>query len=84
MIVTDVGKSGLIAQKIAATLSSTGTPAVHLYPSEALHGGLGLVQKGDVLIAVGKSGESDERNALLPRLRAVGAKIVALTQSRRN
>lgn len=79
VIVTGVGKSGLIAQKIAATLSSTGTPAVHLDPSEALHGGLGLVQKGDVLIAVGKSGESDELNALLPRLRAVGAKIVAIT-----
>jgi arabinose-5-phosphate isomerase len=79
VIVTGVGKSGLIAQKIAATLSSTGTPAVHLDPSEALHGGLGLVQKGDVLIAVGKSGESDELNALLPRLRGIGAKIVALT-----
>ena len=79
VIVTGVGKSGLIAQKIAATLSSTGTPAVHLDPTEALHGGLGLVQKGDVLIAVGKSGESDELNALLPRLRALGVKIVALT-----
>ena len=78
-IVTGVGKSGLIAQKIAATLSSTGTPAVHLDPTEALHGGLGLVQKGDVLIAVGKSGESDELNALLPRLRALGVKVVALT-----
>jgi len=78
-IVTGVGKSGLIAQKIAATLSSTGTPAVHLDPTDALHGGLGLVQKGDVVIAVGKSGESDELNALLPRLRAIGAKIVALT-----
>ena len=79
VIVTGVGKSGLIAQKIAATLSSTGTPAVHLDPSAAQHGGLGLVQKGDVLIAVGKSGESDELNALLPRLRAIGAKVVALT-----
>jgi arabinose-5-phosphate isomerase len=79
VIVTGVGKSGLIAQKIAATLSSTGSPAVHLDPSEAQHGGLGLVQKGDVLIAVGKSGESDELNALLPRLRAIGVKIVALT-----
>lgn len=79
VIVTGVGKSGLIAQKIAATLSSTGTPAVHLDPSEAQHGGLGLVQKGDVLIAVGKSGESDELNALLPRLRGLGVKIVALT-----
>lgn len=79
VIVTGVGKSGLIAQKIAATLSSTGSPAVHLDPTEALHGGLGLVQKGDVVIAVGKSGESDELNALLPRLRGIGAKLVALT-----
>ena len=79
VIVTGVGKSGLIAQKIAATLSSTGTPAVHLDPTEALHGGLGLVQKGDVVIAVGKSGESEELNALFPRLKAVGAKIIALT-----
>jgi arabinose-5-phosphate isomerase len=79
VLVTGVGKSGLIAQKIAATLSSTGTPAVHLDPTDALHGGLGLVQKADVLIAVGKSGESDELNALLPRLRALGVKIVAVT-----
>lgn len=79
VIVTGVGKSGLIAQKIAATLSSTGTPAVHLDPSEAMHGGLGLVSKNDILIAVGKSGESDELNALLPRLRAIGAKIIAVT-----
>lgn len=79
VLVTGVGKSGLIAQKIAATFSSTGTPAVHLDPTDAMHGGLGLVQKGDVLIAVGKSGESDELNALLPRLRALGVKIVAVT-----
>ncbi|MBI4061469.1 MAG: KpsF/GutQ family sugar-phosphate isomerase [Elusimicrobia bacterium] len=79
VILTGVGKSGLIAQKIAATLSSTGTAALYLDATEALHGGLGLVRKGDVLVAVGKSGESDELNALLPRLRAIGAKIIALT-----
>ncbi|MDE2143989.1 MAG: KpsF/GutQ family sugar-phosphate isomerase, partial [Elusimicrobia bacterium] len=84
VLLTGVGKSGLIAQKIAATLSSMGTPAVHLDPTDALHGGLGLVQKGDVLIAVGKSGESDELNALLPRLRALGVKIVALTANPRS
>lgn len=84
VILTGVGKSGLIAQKIAATLSSTGTPAVHLDPTEAVHGGLGLVQRGDVLIAVGKSGESDELNALLPRLRALGVRIVALTANPRS
>ena len=79
VILTGVGKSGLIAQKIAATLSSTGTPAIHLDPTEAVHGGLGVVRKGDVVIAVGKSGESDELNALLPRLRAIGARLVAIT-----
>lgn len=79
VILTGVGKSGLIAQKIAATLSSTGTAALYLDATEALHGGLGLVRKGDILVAVGKSGESDELNALLPRLRAIGAKIIALT-----
>lgn len=84
VILTGVGKSGLIAQKIAATLSSTGTPAVHLDPTEALHGGLGLVRKGDAVVAVGKSGESDELNALLPRLRAIGATLVAITANPRS
>lgn len=79
VILTGVGKSGLIAQKIAATLSSTGTPAVHLDSAEALHGGLGVVQRQDVVIAIGKSGESDELNNLLPRLRAIGAKLIVLT-----
>src|SRR5258708_4547142 len=74
VILTGVGKSGLIAQKVAATLSSTGTPAIFLDPTEALHGGLGIVRKGDVIVAIGKSGESDELTDLLPRLRAVGAK----------
>lgn len=79
VLVTGVGKSGLVAAKIAATLSSTGTPAVHLDPTDALHGGLGLVQRGDLLIAVGKSGESDELNAMLPRLRALKVPVVAVT-----
>ncbi len=79
VILTGVGKSGLIAQKVAATLTSTGTPSVYLDPADALHGSLGLVQRQDLVVAIGKSGESDELNALLPRLRAVGAKVVALT-----
>ncbi len=79
VIVTGVGKSAHIAQKIAATLSSTGTPAIHLDSGEAQHGGLGLIRKSDVLIAVGKSGESDEINSLLPRLRAIGTKVIAIT-----
>src|SRR5262245_27782818 len=60
VILTGVGKSGLIAQKIAATLSSTGTPALFLDPSSALHGSLGLLQRADLVLAIGKSGESDE------------------------
>jgi arabinose-5-phosphate isomerase len=79
VILTGVGKSGAIAQKIAATFSSTGTPAVYLDPTEALHGGLGMVQRQDLVLALGKSGESDELNALLPHLRARGAKLIALT-----
>src|SRR5438045_221973 len=66
VILTGVGKSGLIAQKIAATLSSTGTPALFLDPSEAMHGSLGLIQRSDLVVAIGKSGESDELSALLP------------------
>ncbi len=79
VILTGVGKSGLIAQKVAATLTSTGTPAVNLDPAEAKHGGIGLIQRQDLVLAIGKSGESDELNDLLPRLRAIGAKIIAIT-----
>lgn len=79
VILAGVGKSGLIAQKIAATLSSTGTPAVFLSPGEAMHGGLGLVQRQDLVVAVGKSGESDELSGILPALRRVGARLIAIT-----
>ncbi len=84
VIVTGVGKSGLIAQKMAATFSSTGTPAVHLDPAEAQHGSLGLVQKADLVVALGKSGESDELNNLLPRIRAVGARVIAITANEKS
>ena len=79
VILTGVGKSGAIAQKIAATFSSTGTPAVYLDPTEAMHGGMGLVQRQDLILAIGKSGESDELSALLPHLRSRGAKLIAVT-----
>jgi arabinose-5-phosphate isomerase len=84
VILTGVGKSGLIAQKVAATLSSTGTPAVNLDPAEAQHGGIGLIQRQDLVLAIGKSGESDELNDLLPRLRAIGAKLIAITTEPRS
>jgi arabinose-5-phosphate isomerase len=84
VVVTGMGKSGLVSQKIAATFSSTGTPALFLDPAEAMHGGLGAVQKGDLVLAVGKSGESDEVNALLPALRALGVRVIAMTAAPRS
>jgi len=84
VIVTGIGKSGLIANKIAATLTSTGTPAVYVHAAEALHGDIGIVSAGDVLIAIGKSGESAELNTLLPIVRKIGAKIIAITASSRS
>lgn len=79
VILTGVGKSGLVAQKIASTMASTGTPALYLHPSEAMHGGLGLVGRADIVLAIGKSGESDELNALLPHIRTLGAMLIAVT-----
>ena len=81
VIVTGTGKSGLIAQKIAATLASTGTPALYLHPGDGLHGDVGLVQKQDLVLAIGKSGESDEINTILPVLRRLRVKILAITAS---
>jgi arabinose-5-phosphate isomerase len=79
VILTGVGKSGHIAQKITATLNSTGTPAFYLHPNEALHGDLGMVQPGDVVIILSKSGDTPELAQLLPILRKMGVKIIALT-----
>jgi arabinose-5-phosphate isomerase len=78
VIVTGVGKSGLIGQKIAATMTSTGTPAFFLHPTDALHGDLGLVRKGDAAVIISKSGETDELYALLSMLKRRGVRIVAL------
>jgi arabinose-5-phosphate isomerase len=79
VVVTGMGKSGIICQKIAATLSSTGTPAFFIHPAEALHGDLGMVVAGDVLLAVSNSGETQEVVRLLELVRRLGSKIVALT-----
>jgi len=79
VIVTGVGKSGHIANKIASTLASTGTPAFFLHPSEAAHGDVGMVQRDDVLIVLSKSGVSDEVLIVLPSLRAIGVPIIAIT-----
>ncbi len=77
VLVSGVGKSGLIARKIAATLCSTGTPAHFLHPAEAFHGDLGMLTPGDVLIVLSASGETDEILALLPALRRLGAPVIA-------
>jgi arabinose-5-phosphate isomerase len=79
VIVTGMGKSGIICRKIAATLSSTGTPAFFLHPAEATHGDLGVIQSDDVVIALSYSGETDEILRLLETIKRLGAKLIALT-----
>jgi arabinose-5-phosphate isomerase len=79
VIVTGMGKSGLIGRKIAATLASTGTPAHFLHPAEGVHGDLGMVARGDVVLALSNSGETDEVLAILPPLKRLGVSIVLLT-----
>lgn len=78
VIVIGIGKSGIIAQKIAQTLSSTGTVAIFLHPSDALHGGLGIITHGDVVIALSNSGETDEILLLLPTLKARKTCLVSI------
>ena len=79
VIVTGMGKSGIIARKIAATMSSTGTAATFLHPAEALHGDLGIVQRGDVVVALSSSGETEELLRLLEAIRRIGARIISMT-----
>jgi arabinose-5-phosphate isomerase len=81
VVVLGVGKSGIVARKIAATLSSTGTRAVFLHPSDGAHGDIGIVGAGDVAIAVSKGGEGDEMLSILPLLSERGVTIIALTGS---
>jgi arabinose-5-phosphate isomerase len=79
VIVMGMGKSGHVGRKIAATLASTGTPGFFVHPAEASHGDLGMVQPGDVVLAISNSGESDELGAILPALKRLGVVIVAMT-----
>lgn len=79
VVVSGVGKSGLIGQKIVASLASTGTPSFFLHPTEAFHGDLGMLKPIDVVILISYSGESDEVNKLIPSLKNFGNKIIALT-----
>ncbi len=79
VVTTGMGKSGFIAQKLSATLSSTGTPSLFLHPAEAIHGDLGRIVKGDVVIAISYSGETEEIVALFPSLKRVGVPVISLT-----
>ena len=79
VVVMGMGKSGHVGRKIAATLASTGTPAMFVHPAEASHGDLGMVTEGDVVLAISNSGEVDEIAAILPALKRLGVKLVAMT-----
>jgi arabinose-5-phosphate isomerase len=79
VIVTGMGKSGIIARKIAATLSRTGTPAFFLHPAEAIHGDLGVLQSDDVIVALSNSGETEELLRLLETIKRLGARMIAMT-----
>jgi arabinose-5-phosphate isomerase len=79
VVVTGMGKSGLVARKIAATLSSTGTPSLFLHPAEALHGDLGMIARCDVVIALSYSGETEELLTLLPTIKRLEVKLIAMT-----
>lgn len=79
VILTGMGKSGLIARKIASTLNSTGTPALFLHPAEAIHGDLGMVTVSDIVVAISNSGQTPEINALLPIFKNMGTRVIAFT-----
>lgn len=79
VVVSGIGKSGLVGRKIAATLASTGTPSIFLHPVEAVHGDLGMVVPGDVVIAISNSGETQELNALLPAFKERSIPVIAFT-----
>ena len=84
VVITGIGKSGIMARKIAATLASTGTPAVFLHSAEGLHGDLGTVTKRDVVIALSQSGESKEVLEILPAIKRIGAKLIVFTGEKRS
>lgn len=79
VVLTGMGKSGLIARKIVATMNSTGTAAIYLHPTDALHGDLGMVRKEDVVIIISKSGATDELSRLFPMFKRLGVKIIAMS-----
>lgn len=82
LVVTGVGKSGLIGAKMAATFASTGTPSFFLHPTEALHGDLGMISQGDVVIAISYSGESEELNSILPHIKRFNIPLIGMTKNK--
>ena len=82
LVITGVGKSGLIGAKMAATFASTGTPSFFLHPTEALHGDLGMVAKGDIVIAISYSGESEELSSILPHIKRFEIPLIGMTRNR--
>ena len=79
VVVTGMGKAGLIGQKLSATLASTGTPSHWIHPAEAIHGDLGRITRQDVLITLSNSGETEELTRLLPVIKRIGTRLIALT-----
>jgi len=79
VVVTGMGKCGIIGKKLSATLSSTGTPATNVHPAEAIHGDFGMITSTDIVIAISNSGETEEIIRLLPTIRKIGAKLIAMT-----
>ena len=84
IIISGMGKSGIIAQKIAATMASTGSTALFLHPADAAHGDLGIVSQDDVVICLSKSGTTEELNFIIPALKQIGATIIAMTGNKRS
>jgi len=84
LIITGVGKSGLIGAKMAATFASTGTPSFFLHPTEALHGDLGMIDKNDVVIGISYSGESEELSSILPHIKRFGAPLIGMTRDKKS
>jgi arabinose-5-phosphate isomerase len=81
IVITGMGKSGIIGRKVNATMASTGTPSLFLHPSEGLHGDLGMVTKDDVVIAISNSGETDEVLNLIPSIKRIGSKMIAIVKN---
>src|SRR3989338_9472798 len=79
LVITGMGKPGIVGRKIAATLASTGTPSLFLHPAEAIHGDLGMVTKQDVVIAISNSGETEEITKLLSTIKRIVAALIAIT-----